>query len=82
MAHKKCPDCNGELTKIKLFGRSWENPLSGAAIDTDVRFYAESDAKRSVFLNMFKPKGKVESFLCKSCGRIFLYGTTGTTTKT
>jgi len=74
MTQKNCPDCKGNLRKVKLFGRSWENPISGAAIDADIRFYAEDNAKRSSFLGMFKPKGKVKSFICESCGRIFLYG--------
>jgi hypothetical protein len=75
MTDKKCPDCNGELTKIKLIGRGWENPLSGAAIDTELRFYAENQAQRGRWSSMFKPKGRIESFLCNTCGRIFLFGT-------
>ncbi len=75
MTNNKCPDCNGELTKIILFGRSWENPLSRAASDADLSFYAEGEAKRSGLSGKFKPKGDVESFLCNECGRIFLFGT-------
>ena len=74
MTHKNCPDCQGDLRKIKLFGRSFENPLSGAAIDADIQFYAASNARRSNLLSMFEPEGKVESFICESCSRIFLYG--------
>ena len=72
---KKCPDCNGAFTQIKLFARSVENPLTGSAIDTDLSFYTDVDAERSGFLAMFKPQGRVETFLCNSCGRIFLFGT-------
>lgn len=72
--HKNCSDCNGELKRIKLFGRSYENPLSGLAIDADIRFYADGDAERASFSSMFEPIGEVESFICVSCGRIFLYG--------
>jgi len=75
MTHNECPDCNGELAKIKLIGRGWENPISGVAIDTDLQFYTESEAERSSFSGKFTPKGHVESFLCSSCGRIFLFGT-------
>lgn len=75
MTPKDCPDCKGNLKKVKLFARSMENPISGAAIDSDIRLYTERNAKRSVFFSMFEPKGKVESFMCESCGRIFLYGT-------
>jgi len=71
---KKCPDCSGALTKIKIFGRSIENPLTGSAIDTDLSFYTEADAERSGFRAMFKPQGRVETFLCNGCGRIFLFG--------
>jgi len=74
MTNKKCPDCNGELPQIKLIGRGWANPITGVALDTDLGYYAEGEAERSGFSAMFKPKGSVESFLCQSCGRIFLYG--------
>ena len=33
MESKKCPDCQGELTQIKLVGRGWENPLSRIAVE-------------------------------------------------
>jgi hypothetical protein len=71
---RKCPDCSGELVPIKLFGRGWKNPLSGAAIDTEVMYYADADAKRSTFLNMFEEAGTVEATLCNDCRRIFLHG--------
>jgi hypothetical protein len=73
MTHNNCPDCNGELTKIKLFGRGWENPISGVAIDADIGFYAEGDGERNGFSSMFKPKGGVESYPCNACGRLFLF---------
>ena len=74
MADNKCPDCGGELTKIMLFGRGWENPISGMATDTELSFYTDDEANRNGLSGMFKPQGSVESFLCNSCGRIFLYG--------
>jgi hypothetical protein len=74
MTDKKCPDCDGELIKIKLISRGWENPISGIAVDADLGFYAEGDAERSGFSGMFKPAGTVESYLCTACGRIFLFG--------
>jgi hypothetical protein len=69
-----CPDCHGELTKITLFGRGWENPITGIAVDADVSYYVDAEAERSDFSGMFKPKGMVEAYLCLACGRIFLYG--------
>jgi hypothetical protein len=74
MADKKCPDCNGDLTKIILFGRGWENPISGIAIDAELGFYAEDEAGRSGITGMFKPEGRVESYICNDCGRIFMFG--------
>jgi hypothetical protein len=74
MADKKCPDCNGDLTKIILFGRGWENPISGIAIDTKLGYYTEDEAGRSGTTGMFKPKGKVESYICNDCGRILMFG--------
>ena len=75
MTNKKCSDCNGELTQIKLFGRGWENPVSGVAIDIDLSYYAEGEAERSSFSGMVKQKGNVESYLCTTYWRIFLFGT-------
>ena len=71
---KKCPDCQGDLTKIKLFGRGWENPITNMAVDADLGFYAHEEAERGDFSGMFKPAGQVESYLCHDCGRIFLFG--------
>ena len=71
---RTCPDCNGELAGIKLIGRGWENPLSKLAIDTELDYFTEAEADRNGFSGMFRPKGRVESFLCGACGRIFLYG--------
>jgi hypothetical protein len=75
MTDKKCPDCNGELTKIKLFGRGWQNPITGLAVDSEMGFYTDEEANRGSMTGMFKPTGSVESFLCSDCGRIFLYRT-------
>jgi hypothetical protein len=77
MTHETCPDCQGELIRIKLYGRGWENPISGIAIETDLQFYAEAEAQRSARTGKYTPKGEVESFLCNSCGRIFLFGSGG-----
>jgi hypothetical protein len=74
MSEKQCPDCKGELTEIKLFGRGWENPISGVAVDADLSYFTEGEAERSSFSGKFKPKGHVESYLCQVCGRIFLFG--------
>jgi len=70
----QCPDCGGGLTAIKLFGRGWENPVSGAAIDAEVVHYAEADAVRSTFKSMFTETGTVRATLCGECRRIFLHG--------
>jgi hypothetical protein len=70
----QCPDCGGNLTAIKLFGRGWENPVSGAAIDAEVVHYAEADAQRSTFKSMFTEAGTVHATLCGKCRRIFLHG--------
>ena len=75
MTTKTCPDCKVELTTIKLFGRGWENPLTGAAIDADLSFYSDAEADRSLLSGMFKPQGGVESYLCPSCSRIYLFAT-------
>jgi hypothetical protein len=71
MEYDKCTNCSGELTWIKLIGRGWENPLTGAAIETDLAFYREADTKRNTFTGKFGPKSSVDKFLCNSCGRIF-----------
>jgi len=73
MTTKTCPDCKIELTRIKLFGRGWENPLTRGAIDADLSFYTDAEAERSLLSGMFKPQGMLESYLCQSCGRIFLF---------
>ncbi len=70
----QCPDCNGELAAIKLFGRGWKNPVSGAAIDAEVMYYADADAERSSFLSMFEEAGTVRATICNGCRRIFLHG--------
>ncbi len=69
-----CPDCSGELMHIKLFGRGWQNPISGAAIDCELAYYADADAERSSFLNMFEEAGIVRATMCNDCMRIFLRG--------
>jgi hypothetical protein len=71
---RTCPDCGGELEAVTLFGRGPENPLSGAAIDAAVLHYADPDGKRGWAFGMLTPKGRVQSLLCTSCRRIFLYG--------
>jgi hypothetical protein len=70
----QCPDCNGELVGVKLFGRGWKNPVSGAAVDSEVMYYAGADAQRSSFLSMFEEAGTVQATLCNGCRRIFLHG--------
>jgi hypothetical protein len=70
----RCPDCQGELVPIKLFGRGWTNPVSGAAVDTEVTHYAAADAHRSSFLSMFEEAGTVRATLCNGCRRIHLLG--------
>ena len=74
MANNKCPDCNGELTQILVYGRGWQNPITGMGIDAGIGFYTDIDAERGAFTGMFKPKGGVVSFICGSCRRIFFYG--------
>jgi hypothetical protein len=74
MSNHTCPDCKVELTPIQLFARGWENPLTGVAVDTGLNFYTDTDADRSLLSGMFKPKGQIESYLCPSCGRIYLFG--------
>ena len=69
-----CPDCRAGLVEIKLFGRSAENPLSGAAIDTAVVYFAYAEASRSWGFAMLKEKGNVRVTMCTSCHRIFLHG--------
>lgn len=71
---RRCPDCNGSLEPIKLFGRSTENPLSGAAIDCEVNRYTAGDAGRGWLWGMFAEKGRVHARICTMCRRIFLYG--------
>jgi hypothetical protein len=69
-----CPNCKGELVDIKLFGRGAKNFLSGAALDSEVMYYADADAERSSFLSMFEEAGTVRATLCNGCRRIFLHG--------
>jgi hypothetical protein len=71
---KQCPDCNGALDVIKLFGRGWKNPISGAAIDTELSYYADANAERSSILSMYEGAGTVRATMCNECRRIFLYG--------
>jgi hypothetical protein len=71
---RQCPDCNGELVNIKLFGRGWQNPISGSAIDAEVAYYTDVDAERSAFLSMFEEAGTVRATMCDGCRRIFLHG--------
>jgi hypothetical protein len=51
----RCPDCTDELIPIKVFGRGGVNPLSGAALDSDV-YYTDERAMRSAFLKMYDPQ--------------------------
>ncbi len=68
-----CPDCGGALAAIKLFGRGWKNPVSGAAVDAEVMYYADGNAQRSSFLGMFREAGTVRTTMCVGCRRIFLH---------
>jgi uncharacterized protein with PIN domain len=68
-----CPDCNGALEEIKLFGRSWKNPINGAAVDSEVIYYADAKARRSSFLSMYEEAGTVRTTMCPECHRIFLH---------
>jgi hypothetical protein len=70
----QCPDCNGDLAGIKLFGRGWQNPVSGSATDAEVIYYTDTDAERSAFLSMFEEAGTVRATMCNGCRRIFLHG--------
>lgn len=70
----QCPDCNGELEAIKLFGRSWKNPISGAAIDAELIHYANAEAQRTSILSMYEEAGTVRATMCNECRRIFLHG--------
>lgn len=70
----QCPDCEESLREVALFGRSAQNPVTGAAVDTAVVYYTDAEATRSTWLQMFDAEGEVRSMLCRACGRIFLYG--------
>jgi hypothetical protein len=72
-----CLDCGGELRPIKLFGRGYENPISGAAVDAELVYFADADAERSTWLSMFRETGRVHAKLCAGCRRISLYGIPG-----
>ena len=69
-----CPDCSGTMREITLFGRSSQNPISGAAIDAAVVYYTDAEAARSTLMQMFNVEGEVRSLMCRECGRLFLYG--------
>ena len=69
-----CPDCGAPMQAIKLFGRGPEI-LAGLAIESDVTYYTAADAERGMWSSNFKVDGEVQSFICPSCRRIFLYGT-------
>ena len=77
MADRECPDCKGRLTEIKLIGTGWENPLTGIAVQTELRIFSEAQAERGSFSGVFPQAGKVEPYICNECGRIFLYGVAG-----
>jgi hypothetical protein len=70
----QCPDCGGSLKAITLFGRGPQNPLSGAATDAEVVYYANAQTKRSSILSMFDAAGTVVATCCDNCRRIFLHG--------
>ena len=74
MTDRACPDCNGKLTEIKLIGTGWENPLTGIAVQTELRSFSEARAQRGSFSGVFPAAGDVQPFICVDCGRIFLYG--------
>jgi hypothetical protein len=74
MTERVCPDCKGELSEIKLIGTGWENPLTGIAIQTELRIFSAAQAQRGVFSRAFPAAGQVQPFMCNDCGRIFLYG--------
>ena len=74
MTDRECPDCKGKLTEIKLIGTGWENPLTGLAVQTELRIFSEAQAQRGSSSGVFPPAGQVQPYLCADCGRIFLYG--------
>jgi uncharacterized protein YbaR (Trm112 family) len=71
-----CPDCKGRLKEVKLIGIGWENPLTRIALQTELTIFSEAQAQRGSYSGVFPQAGKVEPFMCRLCGRIFLYGVT------
>ncbi len=63
MATKKCPDCEGAMTGIRLIYRHLHAPLE----------YAAPAAKRGRWLHRFPIKGHIEGFMCGKCGRVLMY---------
>jgi len=72
--HGRCLECGGSFEPIRLFGRSAANPLSGAAVDTELLYYTDEDAGRSMMFAMFTETGYVRAAICSSCRRIVLRG--------
>jgi hypothetical protein len=66
---RKCPDCSAALVAIKLVGR-----LRSQVGDSEVMYYADKDAKRSVWSARFQEAGIVQTTMCSGCRRIFLHG--------
>jgi hypothetical protein len=72
--HGRCLECGGSFKPIRLFGRGAPNPLSGAAVDTELLYYTDEDAGRSMMFAMFAESGYVRAAICSSCRRIVLRG--------
>jgi hypothetical protein len=59
-----------------LIGTSWENPLTWIAVQTELRRFSEAQAQRRSYSGVFPQAGTLKPFMCRDCGRIFLYGLT------
>ena len=64
--NRSCKSCSGAMHEIQLLA-------STAGGQRDVE-YALLDAHRSLWTGRFEGSGKVDAFICESCGQIALYG--------
>jgi hypothetical protein len=64
---RRCPDCQGDLQPICLIDRISD----GRQRDLE---YTAIDVQPDLWTGALPTEGRIEPFLCTTCGRILLYG--------
>lgn len=62
-----CPDCHGTLDLIRIIDKGHFN-FPGSLE------YARIDAQPGFWTGSIPVEGKIDSLICTTCGRVFLYG--------